>query len=287
MCFCFLYETQATTILQQRKSKLQEKHPDRKYKVDGSSDLSILGKIRNVSNEPSPPKRSPCSHSVQNSTRAIRILVTQPVVMIMSLYQALIFSSMYSLYAQYTTIWSSSPYNFNTTQIGLTYLGSATGFIITAIVSIALIDRLYAWLSKRNNTDGRPEYRLPMAYVGAVLLPISLFWFGWTLEKKLSWPIPLASTLPFGASQVSIFTAVQTYYIDSFESNAASALAAGAFLRSMVGGVVPLFVGPMFDRLGYGWGMSVFGIVSLILMPAPLLFFSYGKMLREKFPFKP
>ena len=41
-----------------------------------------------------------------------------------------------------------------------------------------------------------------------------------------------------------------------------------------------------FEEIGYGWGMSVFGCISLLLMPAPLLFQKYGKALREKFPFK-
>jgi len=105
-------------------------------------------------------------------------------------------------------------------------------------------------------------------------------------REKLAWPIPLAATLFFGASQVSIFNTVQTYYIDAYTANAASALAAGAFLRSVIGGVVPIFVGGMFDKIGYGMGMSVFGIISLILMPAPLLFYWTGRRLRERFPFK-
>lgn len=81
----------------------------------------------------------------------------------------------------------------------------------------------------------------------------------------------------------SIFNCTQNYYIDAFENLAASALAAGAFLRSIVGGVVPLFVPKLFDTVGYGWGMSVFAILATLLMPAPLLFFRYGSRLRERF----
>jgi len=97
------------------------------------------------------------------------------------------------------------------------------------------------------------------------------------------WPVALSAMLLFGASQVSIFNTVQNYYIDAFESMAASALAAGSVLRSIIGGVVPLFVSKMFEQIGYGWGFSVFGIMALVLMPAPLLFFWYGERLRERF----
>lgn len=229
-CSFFLYETRGSTILQHRKARLDKKHPDTIWRVEGVSNQSVLGKIAG------------------NSTRAIRILVTQPIVLTMSFYQALIFSSMYTLYSQYSTIWSTPPYNFSKPQIGLAYLGPAVGFIFTSIFIVLFIDRLYNWLAARHGDEGQPEYRLPMANVGAVLLPISLFWFGWAVQKELYWPIPLAATLFFGASQVSIFNTVQTYYIDAYTANAASALAAGAFLRSIIGGIVPIFVGGMFDE---------------------------------------
>lgn len=225
--YFFLPESNATVILQQRKNRLQSQNPDKEYVVEGVSDLTLFQKVK------------------QNSTRAVRILLTQPIVAILSLYQAIIFSSLYSLYAQYETIWSSPPYNFTQTQVGLAYLGPGTGFVIMAIISIIFIDKIYNYLSRRNNNDGFPEYRLPLANVGALFLPISLFWFGWTIDYGLQWPIPMVATAFFGASHVSVFNPVQTYYIEAYGTMAASALAAGAFLRSIVGGVVPLVVSKM------------------------------------------
>jgi MFS family permease len=204
----------------------------------------------------------------------------------MSCYQALVFSTMYSLYASYATIWQSPPYNFSTTQVGLAYTGPAIGFIITAIIVVAFIDIVYESLAERKGTQGEPEYRLPLANIGAVFLPISLFWFGWAVEKKQPWPSPYAASMLFGACQVSIFNTVQTYFIDAFEHSAASAVAAGACLRAAVGGVAPLFVGQIFKKLGYGVGMSIFGALSMVLMPAPVLFQIYGRRVRERFVFK-
>ncbi|KXS94027.1 hypothetical protein AC578_1699 [Pseudocercospora eumusae] len=269
LCYFFLYETRAVTILQQRQKRLERKHPETKFFVEGASHDSFVSKVG------------------KNSTRAVKILFTQPIVLIMSIYQALVFSTMYSLYAKYSTIWEEPPYEFTKTQVGLAYLAPAVGFIVTGFLVVLLVDRLYNYITRLNDDEeGRPEYRLPLATLGSVSLPISLFWFGWTIEKDFSWPIPLIAMVLFGVAQVSIFNPVQTYYIDAYTSNAASAVAAGAFLRSIVGGIVPLFVGPMFDKLGYGLGLSVFGILAVILMPAPVLFYYIGQRLREKFPFK-
>ena len=95
--------------------------------------------------------------------------------------------------------------------------------------------------------------------------------------------MPPAATPLFGLAQVSIFNTVQNYYIDAFSQYAASAIAAGAMFRSIVGGVVPLFAPALFDELGYGWGWTVFALIALALAPSPALFMRYGRHLREKF----
>lgn len=73
------------------------------------------------------------------------------------------------------------------------------------------------------------------------------------------------------------------YYIDSFERYSASAIAAGAVFRSVVGGIIPLFAPGLFDDLGYGWGVSVFGFLALAIAPAPLIFYYFGARVRKRF----
>lgn len=80
-----------------------------------------------------------------------------------------------------------------------------------------------------------------------------------------------------------ILNTTQNYYIDSFEKYAASAIAAGALFRSLFGGLVPLLAPTMFEKLGYGWGGSVFGFLAVAIAPAPLLFFYYGEKIRKRF----
>lgn len=93
----------------------------------------------------------------------------------------------------------------------------------------------------------------------------------------------ISATFFYGIGQVMILNSTQNYYIDSFEKYAASAIAAGAVFRSVFGGVVPLLAPKLFDSLDYGWGISVFGFLSLAIAPAPLFFFYYGQRIRERF----
>lgn len=214
--------------------------------------------------------------------RPLRILFTQPIVLTMAIWQAILFGTTYSLYTNFEAIYGAG-YGFSTTQVGLVYLGPGLGFFICVWFIVPKIDTIYNKLSKKNDDEGKPEYRLPLANIGAFLIPISLFWFAWTVQYKVHWTVPTLSTVFFGLGQITILNTAQNYYIDSFQKYAASAIAAGAVFRSIVGGIVPIFAPAIFDSVGYGWGVSVFAFLSLALSPAPLLFYKFGARIRERF----
>ena len=173
-------------------------------------------------------------------------------------------------------------YGFSILQVGLIYLGPGLGFLTAVWFIVPKIDTVYNRLSEKHGVS-KPEFRLPIANIGSILIPISLFWFAWTVEFHAHWFVTILSTFFYGVGQVAIFNSTQNYYIDSFEKYGASAIAAGALFRSIIGDVVPLFTPTLLERLGFGWGMSVFAFLGIILAPSPLLFYYYGGCLREKF----
>lgn len=142
---------------------------------------------------------------------------------------------------------------------------------------------IYKQLTKSHQDEARPEFRLPLANIGAIFIPVSLFWFAWTVEKHAHWFATISSTFFYGIGQVMILNCTQNYFIDSFEKYAASAIDAGTVFRSLVGGIIPLFAPALFKSLGYGWGISTFAFVSIVLAPAPILFYVYGEKIREKY----
>jgi hypothetical protein len=57
--------------------------------------------------------------------------------------------------------------------------------------------QLYKRFMTKNNGEKRPEYRAPLMMVGAVFVPVGLFWYGWSLQAKLHWIMPNVSFGPF------------------------------------------------------------------------------------------
>jgi len=267
--YFFLRETYAPAILDQRKARISKENDSSadKYYYEGED-------------------RRPLREKLRGSLKRPLVIFIQPIVLVMSLYQALIFGTTYSIYTNMQQIYSKEPYNLDSERIGLLYLAPGAGFLLSVWFLVPRIDTVYNRLTEKNNGKALPEFRLPLANIGSILIPISLFWFAWTVEYRTHWAISMAATFFYGIGQVVVFNTVQNYYIDSFEKYAASAIAGGSVFRSVFGGIVPLFAPTLFEKLGYGWGISVFAFLSVLIAPSPILFYYFGGRIRERFQIK-
>lgn len=155
--FVFLRESYSPILLKWKKQRLEkEEESPNKYSYEGEDPRPLWTKL---------------AHSL---SRPPRILL-QPIVLTMSAYQAIIFGTTYSIYTNMQPIYGDD-YGFDTENVGLLYLGPGLGFLVSVWFLVPRIDTLYKALTERNQGQSRPEYRLPIANVGSVLIPISLFW---------------------------------------------------------------------------------------------------------------
>ncbi|CAG5173574.1 uncharacterized protein ALTATR162_LOCUS7651 [Alternaria atra] len=265
--YFFLRETYAPLILSSKKAEFESQSSEfdgTKYSYEGEDTRPLKEKLAQALKRP--PK-----------------IFAQPIVAVMAVYQALIFGTTYSIYTNMQPIYQDD-YGFSTEKVGLLYLGPGLGFLFAVWFLVPRIDTVYKTLTAKNHEKARPEFRLPLANIGSVFIPVSLFWFAWAVEKHTHWFASISATFFYGIGQVMILNSTQNYFIDSFEKYAASAIAAGTVFRSVVGGIIPIFAPMLFEKIGYGWGISTFAFVSLVLAPAPVLFFIFGERLRERFP---
>lgn len=95
------------------------------------------------------------------------------------------------------------------------------------------------------------------------------------------WP-SLVGILLIGFGFTTIFQSSLQYLVDTFTRYSASAIAANAFLRSILAGAFPLFIYPMYENIGVAWGNTIFACVSALLLPFPFIFFFWGARIRAK-----
>ena len=209
--------------------------------------------------------------------RPCRMLLT-PIVFILCLDVAMVYSYLYLLFTTFTTAFIKQ-YGFNIGQAGLVFLGPGPGLLI-GLAAMGIFSDRYV-MKKSAMGEMKPEYRLPPLIPGAFLLPIGLFWYGWTAEKQVYWLVPILGTVLVGAGLTLSFIPVQAYFIDAYTRYAASAIAANTVLRSLCGAILPLAGTPMYEKLGYGWGNSVLAFIALALTPAPFFIIKYGERIRK------
>lgn len=223
----------------------------------------------------------------RNVSRPIRILFTEPIVLLVSLYMSFIYGLLYLFLTAYALVFQDR-YGFNEGVSGLPYFGMVVGEVIAFLVVVTQ-NPAYARKLKANSNVPVPEWRLPIAIIGGVLFASGLFWFGWTGFEgaKIPWVVPTLSGLFTGFGIFAVFLPLLNYIVDAYLMFAASALAANTFLRSGFGAVFPLFATYMFNGMGIQWASTLLGCVALLLVPLPIVFILYGKKIRGRSRFAP
>ncbi|KAK3718324.1 hypothetical protein LTR37_005137 [Vermiconidia calcicola] len=212
--------------------------------------------------------------------RPMKLMFLSPICALMSLYLAIVYGIMYLLFTTFTFVFQDQ-YGFSQSIVGLVYIGLGLGMLIGLAVLGATSDRIMKSQAKKYSEGKvKPEYRLPLLMYSGPFIPIGLFIYGWTTEKKTQWAVPLFGTLLVGVGLIGAFMCLNTYLVDAYTRYAASAMAANTILRSIFGAVFPLFGLQMYDALGLGWGNSLLGFLSLALVPIPFLFYWYGEKIR-------
>lgn len=151
----------------------------------------------------------------KNFSRPIRILVTEPIVLLLSIYMAFIYGLLYLFMTAYPIVFQQI-HGFNKGVGGLPYLGMAVGELIAGVYKI-LQQPSYQRKLKANNNMPIPEWRLPPAIIGGVAFSGGLFWFGWAGYKStIHWIVPTLSGLLTGFGLLAIFLQSLNYLVDAY-----------------------------------------------------------------------
>ncbi|KAF9892632.1 hypothetical protein FE257_001034 [Aspergillus nanangensis] len=217
-------------------------------------------------------------------TRPFRFLISEPITLFSAIYNGFLYGLVYLFNEAFPLVFGPGKgHGFNGGATGLTFLGLAIGPLV-AFCFYPLQERYYLRRVKENNGKGVPEARMWMARGGAFLIPISLFWFGWTSYRSVHWIVPIIASAFFGAGIYIVILSILNYVVDSYQTYSASALAGVILVRNLVGAGFPLFATQMYERLGYEWASSLLGFLAILLVPIPFIFFYMGRAIRLKSP---
>lgn len=239
-------------------------------------------------------------------SRPLKLLTRSPVVFFCCLLIFLVIGFLNVFLVEMSRIFQTR-YGMTSGQSSNVYFGLALGFVLASVIFGSTNDRIMRSLARRNKGETQPEFRLPATVLAMPTVVIGFLCYGWALHFHTHWIVPIIGSgfggLGITTVQVSLSNylcqphiitdictdclsdklSITTYLVDSFDDYSASALAAITMARSVGGAVVPLSAPRLYERLGQGWGNSVFALADLLCCTIPVLLYVFGARWRAVF----
>ncbi|KAI0777953.1 major facilitator superfamily domain-containing protein [Irpex lacteus] len=197
-----------------------------------------------------------------------------------NVYISLVYGILYIFIESFNVVFVEI-HGFNLAQNGLAFLGLIVGTIITYGFFVVYAIRILKPKFANGVENFVPEERLPVAIVGGILLPISLFMFGWTSFASIPWIVPIIASGIFSSGAFLLFQAGLNYLPDCYPRYVASILAGNDLFRSTVGAAFPVFSTAFFHNLGVGPACSILGGAAILMLPFPFILYKYGARIRK------
>jgi MFS family permease len=133
-----------------------------------------------------------------------------PVMLLPMLYLGIFTVFFYVLNISMEQTFAAPPYNFSTLIIGLCYIPSSLGYIVGSLIGGRWMDHVMLRSARKANRfdeSGKPivfpEDRMQENAILGGLIPVaSLIWYGWSIQYKVFWLVPVSDTIsscPFQA----------------------------------------------------------------------------------------
>ncbi|TKY90053.1 hypothetical protein EX895_000051 [Sporisorium graminicola] len=212
------------------------------------------------------------------------LLIYEPIVLLLSIYIAIIYGILYSLFGAFPIVFQKLR-GWSPGIGGLAFLGVLVGMLGALAWIIFYENPRYGRAHEKHGGFAPPEERLMPAMIGSVAIVIGLAMFAATDGRGVHWVVPIIAGAPFGLGMVLIFLSILGYLTDSYLLYAASVLASNSVIRSLFGFAFPLFTPNMYQiggKNGIHWGPAIGGLLGLICLPFPFIFYKYGASIRAK-----
>ncbi|KAF9879925.1 MFS multidrug transporter [Colletotrichum karsti] len=213
-----------------------------------------------------------------------KILVTEPLVIMVALISASSWGMIYLFTESLTIVYLSL--GFTKTQASLPFLAIAVGVLFTFLPR--LWDMKVVRDCQRKQIPVQPEDKIMGFAFAAPAQAIGLAWFAWTIPPLVGgvhWMIPTASLVLVGFAANETSHTLSGYLADSYLLYSASAFSGLALVRAVASGLMPLVAHEMYAGLNANVAGTILAGLAGAFCVTPWIFFRYSKRLRQRSPF--
>jgi multidrug resistance protein len=256
-------ETYTPTLLAKRAKKMRKETGDDKYVTEQDIDTRPFSQRLTLF-----------------LVRPFQLLFRELIVFFISLYMSVLYGLLYMFFVAYPIVYQKGK-GYSASSTGLMFIPLIVGVLCSAACA-PMVNKHYMKLVNKHNGKPPAEARLYPMMMSCWFIPIGLFIFAWTSYPDLHWAGPAFGGFPVGFGFIFLYNSANNYLVDSYQHQAASALAAKTFIRSFWGAAVVLFTNQMYERLGDQWASTLLAFIGLACCAIPFVFFVYGARIRAR-----
>ncbi|KAJ4405433.1 hypothetical protein N0V82_010319 [Gnomoniopsis sp. IMI 355080] len=260
-------ETYIPAILKDKSAKLRKEHDDDRYWCEYDDAVRSTAELMKI-----------------NLSRPFVLSATEPILWFFNIWISVIYGILYLCFVAYPIVFADTR-GWSPGDTGLSFLGIGIGTLIA--IFLEPVWRKIINSHPKDPTTGRvaPEASASIMTIGAILTPIGQLVFSWTcLPITIHYAVPIAFGIPFGMGNTLCFIYGTNYLAGAYGYYAASALAGNAVMRSLFGATLPLAGPSMYAKLTPQWAGTLLGLMEVVLIPIPFVFYKYGERIRAKSP---
>lgn len=214
--------------------------------------------------------------------RPFLLLLRDPMIAVLCFYSGLVLAIIYLFFVAFPYVFQTV-FGFDEVSQGLSFIGLLVGLCFGAATAPSF-QNYYNKIVEKNGV-AYPEDRLYSLMIASIVLPISMFIFAWTSYPQVHWIGPIIATAIYGYGCSLAFTGIIGYTADGYKLYSASAMACNSLVRSCMAGGFPLFGLQMYKKMGVNWASCFLAFLFVLMIPFPIIFYKYGKVLRSKSPY--
>lgn len=254
-------ETYTPILLANRAKKLRKETGDDKFVTEQDLDVRPLAQRMSLF-----------------FLRPFQLLFREPIVLFISIYMAVLYGLLYMFFVAYPIVYQKGK-GWSAGHTGLMFIPLVVGVLLSAACA-PFVNKHYLKLSAKHNGHPPAEARLIPMMLSCWFIPIGVFIFAWTSYPDVHWAGPAMGGFSVGFGFIFLYNSANNYLVDSYQHQAASALAAKTFLRSFWGASAVLFTNQMYERLGDQWASSLLAFIGLACCAIPFVFYIFGSRIR-------
>ncbi|POS85785.1 hypothetical protein EPUL_004078, partial [Erysiphe pulchra] len=219
-----------------------------------------------------------------NLSRPFVLAFTEPILWFWNGYITLIYSILYLCFVAYPIVYVEIR-GWPQGLTGFGFLGIGVGTIMV-IASEPLVRRISSQRQRKaTKNDVAAPISITLVCIASILCPLGQLWFAWTsVPATIHWIWPMLATIPFGASICLVLVHGTNYLAEIYGIYAASALSGNVLVRNAIGGLLPLAGPSLYSKLGPQWTGTILGLILIVLIPVPFIFYKYGHIIQAKSP---